>query len=410
MVSTVYEDLRHRWNKEAIQSEIHNDISCLIEDIEYPWADITIMVPGEADIECARVSKLTGCAVLTDDSDLLLHDLGSSGSVLFLDSVQSPSRVWDPINPQIQGLRICPNSLSRRLGITSIKRFGYELTKDPNLRFAEITRRSKVNGATELSSDYHDFLREYQHTGSEIALGAKQQPSQLLDPRLSELFWQYELPNTYCLGDQPHVYLGVLNEDPARRCAWEHGRTYRCLGYSVLNLSRPVDNQFVIIREFVRRGERIVADQIALDGTETTISDMKLLRQRLDLARSTFDSTEENFWFLFALSEIYRETSNTSTIPSGMQLESFLTNGYMERSTEWTDIHLLAQVQAVLYSLRMLHQLLDIAAPKELGESNSLLLGLPPLHIMMSRQRLMQSFASTRVARHMISQLLTTYG
>jgi hypothetical protein len=408
MVSVVYEDLRHRWNQEAIQTEVHNDISCLAEANEYPWADITIMVPGEADIECARVSRLTGCAVLTDDSDLLLHDLGSSGAVLFLDSFQSPSRVWDPVKPQIQGLKICPSSLAHRLGITSIQRFGYELTKDPHLRFAEITRRSKAGG-TELSSDYHDFLREYQPTDQESVLGAKQQ-LQLMDPRVSELFWQYELPKTYCLGDQPHVYLGFLNEDPARRCAWEQGRAYRGLGYSVLNISRPTGNQFTVVQEFVRRGERIVADQVALGGTKATISNMHLLRQRLDLARSIFDSSAESFWFMFALSEIYRETSNTRTLPTGVQLELFLTSGYMQQGTEWTDIHLLAQVQAVLYSIRMLQQLLKIAAPKDLGEYESLLFGLPPLHIMMSRHRLIQSFTDTQVLRHMISQLLTTYG
>jgi hypothetical protein len=39
--------------------------SCLVADTDYPWADITVMVPGEADVECARVAKLTGCAVST---------------------------------------------------------------------------------------------------------------------------------------------------------------------------------------------------------------------------------------------------------------------------------------------------------------------------------------------------------
>jgi hypothetical protein len=408
MVSAVYEDLRRRWNKQAIQAEVHNDIDCLAEANEYPWTEITVMVSGEADIECARVSRRMGCAVLTDDSDLLLHDLGPSGAVLFLDSFQSPSRVWDPVNPQIQGLRICPNSLALRLGVTSIQRFGYELTKDPHLRFAEITRKSKA-GATELSSDYHEFLREYQPPTQVSALGAKQL-SHLMDPRISELFWQYELPDTYSLGGPPHVYLGLLNEDPARRCAWEYGREYRGLSYSVLNISRATDNQFAVVQEFVRRGERIVADQVALSGTKTTISELRILRQRLDLARSTLGSSADSFWFMFALSEIYRETSNTRSLPTGGQLELFLTSGYTKGGTDWTDIHLLAQVQAILYSLRMLQQLLNIAASKDLDEFQSLLLGLPPLHIMMSRQRLIGSFPNTQVLRYMISQLLTTYG
>lgn len=399
MVSAVYEDLQYRWNRLAIQKEIHSDISCL-GDVDFPWADITVMVPGEANVECARVSKLTGCTVVTDDSDLLLHDLGSSGAVLFLESVQSPSRIWDPVDPQIQGFKICPHTLSTRLGIRSIQRFGFELVKDPHLRFAEATSRSNMVDGTEQSAVYLDFLREYQHdTDSKWACRTKQ--LSLMDPRVSELYWQYELPNIYCLDDHPHVYLGVLNEDPGRRCAWEQGRAYRHLGYSALNVSRG--NQFTVIQEFVRRGERIVADQITLSETDI-VSAIQLLRQRLDLARTTFNPNAESFWFLFALSEIY-EASNTA--PSGQELENFLTSGYMDGSTDWADIHLLAQVQAVLYSLRMLQQLLEIAAPTACELSP--LLGLPPLHIIMSRQRLIQSFANTRVLQQMISQLLTEY-
>ncbi|KAJ5335439.1 hypothetical protein N7452_007842 [Penicillium brevicompactum] len=398
MVSAVCEDLQHRWSRDAIQKEINPDITCLGES-EYPWADITVMMPGEADVECARVSKLTGCAVLTDDSDLLLHDLGSSGAVLFLDSVHSPTRVWDPIEPQIQGLRICPHDLSRRLGITDIRRFGFELTKDPHLRFADAIRRSKTD-STETSSGYYDFLREYQHsTDQELSCRSKQLPP--MDPRVSELYWQYAVPNTYCSDDSLHVYLGILNEDPGRRCAWEQGRAYRRLGYSALNLS--FKSQFKTISEFVRRGGRIVADQIELDETSIA-SDMDLLRQRLKQVQEIFGSGGESFWFFFALYEIY-ETSNT--VPSGEQLESFLSSGYLKGGTDWADIHLLAQIQAILYSLRMLQQLLHVAA---LNDCNlSLLDELPPLHIMMSRQRLVQSFGNTEVLRHMVSQLLIAY-
>lgn len=401
MVSVVYEDLQCRWNTEAIQKEISNDTSCL-KDVEYPWACITSMVSGEADIECASVAKRTGCTVLTDDSDLLLHDLGSSGAVLFLSSVQSPLPVWDPLEPQIQGLKICPSALLPRLGIRSIQRFGYELTKEPHLRLSEAVRRANNadDSKSKPSPEYHDFLREYQPHANEEPVCRARQP-QLMDPRVSELFWQYELPNTYCVDDVPHVYLGVLNEDPSRRCAWEQGRVYRRLGYALFNNS--CGNQFADLQEFVRRGERVVADPVVLAEVDIP-SDMQLLRQRLNLARETFDSSAKTFWFLFALSEIY-ETSNT--FPSGEELESFLVNGYMKGHTSWSDVHLLAQVQAVLYSLRMLQQLLNVAASKDYDIT--LLLELPPLHITMSRQSLNQSFANLQVTRHMISQLLRTY-
>ncbi|KAJ5961094.1 uncharacterized protein N7479_008244 [Penicillium vulpinum] len=415
MVSAVFEDLRNRWNKEQIQKEVDEDISCLVTDADYPWAKITVMVPGEADVECAHVAKLTGCAVLTDDSDLLLHDLGEQGAVLFLDSVQTSSGVWDPAEPDIRGLRICPHSLSGRLGIPSVQWFAYELQRNTHLRFAELARISKESSkATELSSEYLEFLQEYQHetTDNEVIRGAKQSKNPL-DPRVSELFWQYELPSIYCLDEQPHIYLGILNEDSSRRCAWEQGRTYRSLGYSFFNMSRPAADRFTVVHEFVRRGGRIVAEEITLSGTKTVASDLDLLRRRLATAHTTFDNglAAEGFWFLFALSDIYRDGSGTTTIPSAKELESFLTKGYMAQSTKWADIHLLAQIQAALYSLRILKQLFDIAAPgDELVESSSLLTDLPPLHILMSRQRMTQSFANTRLVRHAVRQLIETYG
>ncbi|KAJ5385348.1 hypothetical protein N7517_003259 [Penicillium concentricum] len=414
MVSAVFEDLRNRWSKEEIRKEVDDDISCLA-DTDYPWAEITVMVPGEADVECASVAKLTGCAVLTDDSDLLLHDLGQHGAVLFLDSVQTSSGVWDPAEPDIRGLRICPHSLSGRLGIPSVQWFAYELQRNVHMRFAELTRISQESSkATELSSEYLEFLREYQHetTDNEVIRGARQS-LQPLDPRVSELFWQYELPGIYCLDEQPHVYLGILNEDSSRRCAWEQGRTYRSLGYSFFNNSRPVANRFAAVHEFVRRGGRIVAEEITLSGTNTVTSDLDLVRKRLATAHAAFDGglAAESFWYLFALSDIYRDGAGTTTVPSAKQLESFLTKGYMVQSTKWTDIHLLAQMQAGLYSLRILKQLLDIAAPGDkLVESSSLLADLPPLHIMMSRQRMTQSFVNTRLVRHAVRQMIETYG
>ncbi|KAJ5468686.1 hypothetical protein N7475_006438 [Penicillium sp. IBT 31633x] len=414
MVSAVFEDLRHRWNKEEIKKELDIDISCFAADIEYPWAEITVMVPGEADVECARVARLTGCAVLTDDSDLLLHDLGSHGAVLFLESVQTSSGIWNPAEPDIRGLSICPHSLSRRLGITSVQCFAYELQKDTHMRFAELTRKAKEgSAATELSPEYREFLREYEHGTTDELIRAAGHSAKPLDPRVSELFWQYELPDIYSSGEQAHVYLGVLNEDSSRRCAWEQGRVYRSLGYSYFNNSRPAPNRFNVLHEFVRRGGRIVAEEITLSGTKTVVSDMALLQKRLALAQATFGNglATETFWFLFALSEIYRDGANTTTLPSGKKLESFLTKGYMAQSAKWEDIHLLAQMQAALYSLRILKQLLDIAAPgDDLGEIMSLLAGLPPLHIMMSRQRIIQSFADTQFVRRAIRQLLETYG
>ncbi|KAJ6001683.1 hypothetical protein N7522_006910 [Penicillium canescens] len=411
MVSVVYEDLKNRWNKEQISKEIDEDVTSLVGHEEYPWAGITVMVPGEADVECARVAKATGSAVLTGDSDLMLHDLGPDGAVVFLDSVQTPSGVWDPAEPDIRGLRICPHTLARRLGVASIRRFAFRLTRNPHLRFAQIVQGAKDDGGvTELSGAYREFLREYEDEGTHSQPSAETGVLvQDLDPRVSELFWQYQLPHKYCWEEIPHVYLGILSEDHARQCAWRHGRDYRALGYSYFNLSRAADNRYSVVREYVRRGGRIVADEVALSEEKYVNSNLGLLRSRLESARDTFAHSlaAERFWFLFALSEVYRDASVT---PSGKQIEKFLAKGYMGQRTDWVDIQLLGQIQATLYSLRILKQLLDIAAPDDDSvESKSLLAELPPLYIMMSRRRMIESFADNRVVKDAVRRLFTTF-
>lgn len=160
MVSAVFEDLKHRWSKKRVEEEFHyttHSLPCP----EYPWADITVMVPGEADIQCAQTARLTGSVILTDDSDLLVHDLGPDGAVVLLSSLHMLEDVQDSAEPEIRGLRIRPHQLSRRLGVANIQRLAYTLTRNPRLSFVELLRRAKEDfEAIERSSDYSDFLQE----------------------------------------------------------------------------------------------------------------------------------------------------------------------------------------------------------------------------------------------------------
>lgn len=382
-----------------------------LTEAEYPWAGITVMVSGEADIECAQVSKLTGSAVLTNDSDLLVHDLGPHGAVVLFNSMRMLQDTPGLVEPKIRGLRLHPKELSDRLGSFSIQRFAYELTEDPHQSFVELLRRSKQDFLTvERSSAYMDFLREYQR--DEPIKAENKRSVQTCDPRVSELFWQYEQPEVYCCAEQPHMYLIPLHEDHSRRCAWEQGRFYRAIGYSLLNLSRSAPHELPVVHEFVRRGARIVAEQVTLSGAKTTASNLGILQRRLDLAQMTFgQNTQFSFWILFALSEIYRDPSNTTAIPSAIHLERFLTKGFMGNRTEWADIHLIAQIQAVLYSLRILKQLAEIATERICVQHQGMLADLPPLHLLMgSRHQIVKCFSINGLARNSVCQLFKTYG
>ncbi|KAJ5692055.1 hypothetical protein N7462_001478 [Penicillium macrosclerotiorum] len=415
MVSAVFEDLRSRWNRARILEETQYDAPSF-KGSEYPWANITVMVAGEADRECARVSKLKGSTILTNDSDLLIHDLGPQGTVVLLNSMHMPGEtdLSGSSIPEIRGSRLHPRELARRLDIQSLQRFAYELKLNPQLGFSELLRRSKEDiSLTTHPNDYHEFLQEYEEAGDPSVMIPAGLRLQSLDPRVSELFCQYESPAIFGRDEIPHIYLGILHEDHDRRCAWEQGRAYRALGYALLKLSRSSPLQFPIVHEFVRRGSRIVAEQITLPGFKTAASDLSALQVRLNQAKSVFDPTcPSTFWVLFALSEIYRDQRNQRMIPSAAQLEQFLIKGYMGTTTDWADVHLLAQIQAVLYSLRMLRQFISLAASDGLSfPAQSVLEELPPLYLLLrSRDEFLRSFVADKdMIQHSVFQFFQSY-
>lgn len=414
MVSGVFEDLKFRWSRQQITTDIQKDAVGLNED-DYPWAAITVMVPGEADLDCAREAKRTGAVVLTNDSDLVVHDLGPQGAVVLLNSLYLLDNGSNHDSAEIRGLRLCPRRLCDRLGIQDLQRFAYELSQDSRLGLLDLVRRAKEELKTEAQlAGLNQFLKEYRPSEQYDMLLRHHSSDLALDPRVSELFWQYEWPDIYCRGEYvpPHMYLGLLPEDPSRRCAWEQGRVFRALGYSLLNLSYPASSQFTAVHEFVRRGGRIVSEIVTLSGGKTTISDLDLLRNRLALARTVFQTrTELSFWVMFALSEIYRDPSNSTLFPTAAGLAHFLGHGCIENQASWTDIHLMAQIHAVLYSLRVLKQLLGTANEDIRKQHQSLLSGLPPLHVLLgSRHDMSQEFLNSDVSRHLVCQLIQTYG
>lgn len=419
MVACVFEDLKKRWDKDNIlkaTKEIFH-LDPIETEGQFPWAAITVMVPGEADLECARTSKLTGSAVLTNDSDFILYDLGSHGSVLFLDSVELTE--WDrsrPAESKITARRLCPASLVGRLGIENIRLFAYELNQNPHLRLPELIRRSKhAYRSLELSLEYRCFNEEYDCAFGDQGKRADTMHSpQGLDPRISEIFMQYQLRDIYSLGNVAHMYFPILNEDHSRRCAWDEGRLYRTLGYSIINVSHAIPGKFEFVDEYVRRGGRIVKDRINLGPEEWIAAEMKLLCERLKSAQAAFNGNISSpcFWRLFALCDIYGLGMRNTVLLDVRRLCRFFKFGYMGQKLEWTDIHLYARIDAVLYSIRVLKQFLelDLMVEESALRVRSTVAALPPLHAMMkSRCEMTEEFPGEEVLRGFFGSLCGAY-
>ncbi|KAI9370000.1 XPG domain containing-domain-containing protein [Aspergillus egyptiacus] len=389
MVAAVFEDLKYRWNGENIARATGGTLALHLKiQSDFSWAGLTAMVPGEADAFCAHVAKLTDSCILTNDSDLVLHDLGNHGAVVFLDSVEMSG--WDPSKPlqfAISAAMLHPLLASRRLGISSLLSLACELKARPETGLVELLRRSRDTSKMIELPGYQQLVQEYQiHDYCALAQKARQLRHSL-DTRVSELFWQYEMGTRYTPNDTLCMYLPILIEDHTKRYAWDKGRLYREMGYSTLNISRPPGERHSYVAEFIRRGKRIAEERISLQDEDWLSAQTKFLWDRLESLQAQFkeDNGSLEFWSIFALCDAYNADAEF-TGDSIRKLERFLRLGYMGKRLEWADIHLRAQIQAVLYSLRILCQLIGCSGPvgnQELLRIRAILQQLPPLHVMM---------------------------
>lgn len=411
MVSAVYEDLKLRWSKRNIRSAIGGELCSILEDFnDFPWADIVVMVPGEADVECARVARLTGSAILTNDSDLLVYDLGPEGSVVILDSLDLiRSDVRRPRDAEIKALRLHPRLLSDRLGVANLTRFAFELTQSPQSSLAELVLRSK-NRSAEAEEDrfYREFLEEYQAIRP-AANGTRcgPQSAHILDARICELMEQYE-PGPSRKGATLLMYLPILCEDHARRCAWEDGRRVRNLAYSILNLSRPPSARFEAVEEVIRRGRRLVSVRGSFMEEFDIASELSSIHESISSvkARTPCDTNTLSFWHVVALIRMYEHDGDGERSPTPSQIGSLLRTGCMGSHVTWADIHLTARIQSSLYSLRILKQILNCA--KDIDDPSKKVLrildDLPSLGVMMqSRRELVRDAPSQPSVNRLVS-------
>ncbi|KAL3477825.1 XPG domain containing-domain-containing protein [Aspergillus californicus] len=385
MVPVVFEDLKCRWNRQSITRVVGEGLASHLPDfgLQFPWANLTVMVPGEADAYCACEVKLTGSCILTNDSDLLLYDLGSHGSVIFLDSVElSPGHLTHPL--RMKAAMLQPSLVARRLGITCLLSFAYELKGRPDIKMLELLQRS--NNTLDLVDlcDYRKFVEEYKNDLCGEKTSRSKQPRTILDTRISELWWQYQSRSEDTGWNCARLYLSSMNEDYTKQCAWVKGRLYRKIGYSILNLSRPINERLRHVTEFFRRGQRIAEHEILLQDEKWISEQARSLCNRLQSFRVRFGAEGSflEFWTLFVLREFYGP--DTQLTESEIQkLEQFLRIGYMGKRFEWVDIHLTAQIHAVLYSLRILKQLTEFLNPSDTLAVNlkAALESLPPLHL-----------------------------
>lgn len=401
-MSTVVEDLKTRWSRSAIRSHVSPELAELLSEGEsLPWSDKCEVVPGEADLYCSEYMRDNPeMAVLSSDSDLLIHAMGPQNSVVFLNSLDADTRAGSyRSQPIIKATRICPAALSAKLGIPDLSYFAYALTLNPNHGIRQLIQRAKQTAESRHEQGYTEFLKEFRYNGAALPLHHVES-LQGLDARVAELFVQFLQPAD---SDPPQIYLPFLLEDHSRACAWNVARHIRTLVYSLLasgHQATAAAGPSVVI-ECVRRGHRFCFDKIDLSSDEQIDSELQTMLDRLKWVRNE-TSEEVNspvFWRIYALSELELDEDYDPYVFTRKHLRVTLGLDSTAGIIKWTEIHALAQTHAILYSLRMLSQILNCFSPTTgpRREAQQLLSHLPPLRVLMkSRQELVQELQDSK--------------
>ncbi|OIW32499.1 hypothetical protein CONLIGDRAFT_678894 [Coniochaeta ligniaria NRRL 30616] len=335
------------------------------------YAPVIKLVPGEADIFCARHVSLSGGMIITSDSDLLVHDLGHKGSVTFFSSVEFKTHEGSEIATAAEyaSLRICERlSCPRDKGLSSL---AFQVSIDPQVTLQRAIPLAKEQANSDANaSEYASFMAQY--LSPEIMERVSLEPisGRLLDPRISELVLSLSfLKKSDSTGgagngtkqDDPDVamYLPFLADSPARTSGWESSTSLRQLAYAVGRLltTRPISSVVEYRRlQSLPGGARVEIPPVSeIDQQCLRLID-NMVKIRACLAEP------ELRWVVLAIHEdiVWSQTQGKGSILSLDMLQAEA-NGTLDIGT-WDFVHLHAQVQGIYYSLRMLQQICDVTS------------------------------------------------
>lgn len=334
------------------------------------YASVTSVVPGEADLFCARAALEPGRIIFTNDSDLLLYDLGTFGEVVFFKDLElRSSHETSNSCATLYAYVSQPAKIASRLGLRGLRRLAFEIKEDISINLGAAVMLAKKSVATigpqapAIRRDaFKAFEKEYdiQFSGFEaitwtaMTFGTDVSRGSFLDPRMSELVSRSPYPSS--------IFLPFLTDEWSRSPAWDVSRELRHFSYSCL-VFKNTDTKAEQVSEHFRRGPRMVRDDIVLLSPTESIEYATTLAAKIEsLTAVVADfSTTHAIWRCFALCEVSSwYLNNGKKLPSRDTLTAvFSGTAKDQQQMSWSEIHISAQLQAVLYSLRMLHQILS---------------------------------------------------
>ncbi|KAK4231326.1 Deoxyhypusine hydroxylase [Podospora fimiseda] len=325
------------------------------------YRPVTTIVGGEADGPCASFVRDSGGIVLTSDSDLLVHDLGENGAVVFFPDIEADVEAKNLISPQYQRSNIC-----RKLSInpdTGLSYLSFEILNDRHLTVEQGAERSRRGDAITLTKhEYDRFLALY--LSPETALNDSTSSCSSLDPRISELVFQLSnasLPEN--TETKLEMYLPFLLDSPSRTSAWESSKDIRCLAYHCLLSTRQTSLRCV--SEMRRLQSTSSGVQFEVEHTSKLDEECAALLKTLARIKSNIQDSNLVWAVLTIYQDILMTVDRARGTPLSLDLLAHEVKGDLDHSS-WDFLHLVAQAQATYYSLRMVKQLAGLAPQTEL--------------------------------------------
>ena len=349
------------------------------------YGGVTHIVAGEAESFCALASRECRdiSIILSDDSDFFLHDLGEHGEYAYFSTLDLRPSISH--NGEVPDIEICealridtfqPRQISERLGI-SLEELGYQFSQNPSLTLPQAINVAKARNNRQ-QAEFEVFLDQYKQPTIPAkllpTLNSSTDPDRsphFLDPRLSELIQQLSNPD-----DRPiQLYLLPLLEHPSRASAWSVSTDQRTFAYSICTLPHLDAATDISILECNRKGGNYIMQPLPMMSKYQLKRQVRELRSRISKYHQIFhdavgDSTFQ--WRIFAIAEVYNWHLNAGKSSPSVEMVECALSGRFQSPKSWSDIHFEAQIQAVLYALRMIKQalgyMLDI--PMGIGAVN----------------------------------------
>ena len=192
---------------------------------ESKYVAVCTVVPGEAEVYCAAAAKESGAIVLSNDSDLFVHDLGFHGAFVFLSSADlraNDDSEEDVRKGSCQTFKLSifrPRDIAERLGLDNLQELAFEYQKKHSTTLPEALQSAKAHQGRS-NNGFENFLRGYitepsvseSQQFSPESLARLSSHGKLLDPRISEIICQLESKDPQIT----NAYLLCPIEDPAR--------------------------------------------------------------------------------------------------------------------------------------------------------------------------------------------------